>query len=93
MRIALLLLSCVNVVVLGVDEILYGLLDLTKQPQFNQIDQIIKSFALVSLFISLVLLAIYIIRQAVAQERQLKKQGRKKSVVTPEGGDRIERRR
>lgn len=77
MRITLLLLSCVNIVVLGADEILYGLLDLTKQPQLNQLDQMSKLFALASLFISLILLGIYVIRQITARDRQLKKQGRK----------------
>ncbi|GHO75025.1 hypothetical protein KSD_27960 [Ktedonobacter sp. SOSP1-85] len=72
---ALLLLSGVNVVLLGADEILYGLLDLTKRPQLNQVDQIIKIFTLASLFISLVLLGIYVIRQMIAQDRQLRKQG------------------
>lgn len=75
MRIALLLLSGINVVLLGADEIFYGLLDLTKQPQLNQVDQIIKTFALASLFISLILLAIYVIRQITAQDRQFRKQG------------------
>lgn len=75
MRITLLLLSCVNIVVLGADEILYGLLDITQQPQLDQIDKIIKIFTLASLLISLIILAIYVIRQITVKDRQLRKQG------------------
>lgn len=78
MRKALLLLSCVNVVLLGVDELLYGLLDLMKQPQLSQVDQIVKAFALASLLVSLILLGIYVIRQIIVRDRQLKKRGRRK---------------
>lgn len=77
MRKALLLISCINFVALGVDEIFYGLLDLTKHPQLNLFDKIIKPFTLASLFISMILLMIYIIRQISAQDQQLRKQGRK----------------
>lgn len=75
MRIALLLLSCVNIVVLGADEILYGLLDIMQQPQLDQIDKIIKIFILASLLISLIILAIYVTRQITVKDRQLRKQG------------------